>query len=551
MSRSAGEHDSAGVKIIAGGRTLEDDTKALKEYGVHGKTRLLVMRTAKAAASSKLATEEDRAQRLSRLRDAAAAVASRGDGSLWNDDAYEFALENQAGQGLRFENPQDRKALVMGLALHEQGKQSLNKEEYQDALDVLLLAEEAFGMCSPKHLEMVDNVGLLMIDIVWCYFQLRAIGQLASARARLDKAQQSLHCSHGPSGARMRRLHGNFCPELAIYVRLELLQGVAAFHSSDKLASHHLSSALAKWQRLQVGDEALATLASMGFTTSQATGALRFCEGNIDQAASFAAEQAQIDKKRKRDHNEQKKLRKEMRSYGATRDGKLVDPAGLQLLENMGFDRAMAAEALKQSNNEGQAALDALADPKRAEQLQLAGYLTAASNSSEQVEPDPKTLQTLTCMGFNQESAANALRQCRNKQANAIDMLVSWGPPARELAPLVGRVDAEPSRGNSSMSQVTASTEGNASRQMVGAAALLAQALQSSPAGSSQHHLSDSNQTSPSTSASEVQDDWDAETELASVVKDDPLAAYDVDVRQEGMAIQEYLRLLQGLDQNQ
>ena len=53
------------------------------------------------------------------------------------------------------------------------------------------------------------------------------------------------------------------------YVRLELLQGVAAFHSGDKQASHHLSSALAKWQRLQVGDQALATLASMGFTTSQ------------------------------------------------------------------------------------------------------------------------------------------------------------------------------------------------------------------------------------------------------------------------------------------
>ena len=47
--------------------------------------------------------------------------------SSWNDDAYEFALENQAGQGLRFEDPQDRKALVMGLALHEQGKQTLNK----------------------------------------------------------------------------------------------------------------------------------------------------------------------------------------------------------------------------------------------------------------------------------------------------------------------------------------------------------------------------------------------------------------------------------------
>ena len=35
-------------------------------------------------------------------------------------------------------------------------------------------------------------------------------------------------------------------------------------------------------------------------------------------------------------------------SYGSTADGKLVDAAGLQLLESMGFDRAVAAEALKQ-----------------------------------------------------------------------------------------------------------------------------------------------------------------------------------------------------------
>ena len=49
-----------------------------------------------------------------------------------------------------------------------------------------------------------------------CYFRLGAIGQLAAGRARLDKAQQSLQRSHGPSGSRMRRLHGNFCPELAM-----------------------------------------------------------------------------------------------------------------------------------------------------------------------------------------------------------------------------------------------------------------------------------------------------------------------------------------------
>lgn len=59
--------------------------------------------------------------------------------------------------------------------------------------------------------------------------------------------------------------------------------------------------------------------------------------------------------------------------------------------------------------------------------------------------------------------------------------------------------------------------------------------------------MNGSDQPGPSGSAQEAQDDRDAdaETELAAVVKDDPLAAYDVDVRQEGMAIQEYLRMLQ------
>ncbi|DBA81188.1 TPA: hypothetical protein ACH3X2_007006 [Trebouxia sp. C0005] len=539
ISGRIGEGNSACVKLIAGGRTLEDDAKALTDYGVHSKTRLLVMRTARAAASAKLAAQESRAQRLARLKDAAAAVAARGDGSSWNDGAHEFALENQDGEGLRFDDPQDRKALVMGLALHEQGKQLLEKEDYQEALDVLLLAEEAFEMCNPKHLDMVDNVGLLMIDIVWCYFQLRAIGQLAAGRARLDKAQGSLQRSHGPSGVRMRRLHGNFCPELAIYVRLDLLQGVAAFHSGDSKASLHLASALSKWRRLQVSDESLATLASMGFTASQATRALRFCEGDTEQAASFAADQAQLTKKRKADHTEQKKLRREMRSYGATASGKLVDAAGLQLLESMGFQRALAAEALKQSDNEGQAALDALADPKRAEQLQLAVYLTSATNTSPDDNPDPAALDTLINMGFNRDLATRALQQCHDDQAKALDTLVSWGQAARAASSSsFGDVS---SQNGEAIGAAGSSVTGAPVRQTAAdAASLLAQALQSSKSGADEAEL-----TPPADESQEEGRDAEAEAELAAVVKDDPLAAYDVDVRQEGLAIQEYLMLLQ------
>ena len=51
-------------------------------------------------------------------------------------------------------------------------------------------------------------------------------------------------------------------------MRLELLEGVVAFHCDDKpLARCRLRSALTKWQQLQVSDDHLAALAGMGIET--------------------------------------------------------------------------------------------------------------------------------------------------------------------------------------------------------------------------------------------------------------------------------------------
>ena len=51
------------------------------------------------------------------------------------------------------------------------------------------------------------------------------------------------------------------------YVRLELLEGVAAFYSGNRvLARTKLQSAQGRWQKLQVPDERLAELLSMGFS---------------------------------------------------------------------------------------------------------------------------------------------------------------------------------------------------------------------------------------------------------------------------------------------
>ena len=53
-------------------------------------------------------------------------------------------------------------------------------------------------------------------------------------------------------------------------MRLELLEGVAAFYSGERvLACAKLRSAQGRWQKLQVPDERLAELLSMGFSDQE------------------------------------------------------------------------------------------------------------------------------------------------------------------------------------------------------------------------------------------------------------------------------------------
>lgn len=52
------------------------------------------------------------------------------------------------------------------------------------------------------------------------------------------------------------------------YVRLEALEGIAAFHSNEMpAAATALHKALEIWQSLQISDDALTTLMAMGFST--------------------------------------------------------------------------------------------------------------------------------------------------------------------------------------------------------------------------------------------------------------------------------------------
>lgn len=63
---------------------------------------------------------------------------------------------------------------------------------------------------------------------------------------------------------------------------------------------------------------------------------------------------------------------REREAYGKTPSGKFVDQQPLQQLLQLGYEKGLAAEALRAADNDGQAALDVLGDPVRRGALQLA-----------------------------------------------------------------------------------------------------------------------------------------------------------------------------------
>eukprot|EP00242_Pyramimonas_sp_CCMP2087_P013218 CAMPEP_0198218390 /NCGR_PEP_ID=MMETSP1445-20131203/68955_1 /TAXON_ID=36898 /ORGANISM="Pyramimonas sp., Strain CCMP2087" /LENGTH=208 /DNA_ID=CAMNT_0043895393 /DNA_START=8 /DNA_END=631 /DNA_ORIENTATION=+ len=170
-----GVADTSCINVISGGRNLQEDSKRLEEYGLSSTSRLLVTLTSTSSAERLHAEEanakvqEDRTSRLNRLKCAAEAMARRGKGSTL--DSYMPVLEDQNGNAVQFLSQEDKYALVTGLVLHASGQASMDKADFQEALDTFTMGEEAFKLCDPSHLSMIDNAGLLQLDIVWCIFK--------------------------------------------------------------------------------------------------------------------------------------------------------------------------------------------------------------------------------------------------------------------------------------------------------------------------------------------------------------------------------------------
>ncbi|KAJ4813765.1 NEDD8 ultimate buster 1 [Rhynchospora pubera] len=371
--RSNGGCDPTRINLICGGKVLRDGDSTLLQLGLKNNGKVLATLIADARnameveqEAKKAKDQEDHANKLTRIWEAAKSMAKRhSDGSFPLND-YNIELEDQNGKKVMFGSESDRRALMMGLMLHANAKGLLKKENYKDALDVLTMAEEAFSLCDEKFLQLIDNVPMLQLDMVWCYFMLKDISCLTVAGTRLARTRKGFESSHGKDSTRFRALQAGRQADLAIYLKLELLEGVVAYHNGDfEKAQESISSAQIKFNQLQVPDEALSLLMSMGYKERSAKRALRLTGQDVQSAVGLLVEEREKKTRRIEENLQRRDEIMEQKRYGKTPNNKAVDMEKLKELASIGFERYLVAEALRINENDMEKALDVLTDPEK------------------------------------------------------------------------------------------------------------------------------------------------------------------------------------------
>ncbi|PHU11273.1 hypothetical protein BC332_18203 [Capsicum chinense] len=431
IARRCGHGDGGAetINLICAGKLLKDGDgiEKLSQLGVRNNGKILASRVSvdqgKSVKEESLA-EEERSTRLSRLKAAAVSLSKRhADGSLPVED-FNLELENQSGQKVQLGSETDQRAIMMGLMLHANAKALMRQKKYKEALEVLTMGEESFSLCDQKLIEMVDNVPILQIDMVWCYFMLRDISWLSVAGVRLAKAREGLERSHGKEASRLRLLQKGRYPEIALHLRLELLEGVVAYHSNQTEKSRKsLTSAQAKFLQLQIPDEALSLLLSMGYKERDAKRALRMNNQVIESAVDFLVEEKEKKARKREDDIKRREEIMEQKHYGMTPLGKAVDIERLNELVSIGFEKELAAESLRQNENDTQKALDDLTNPETNSLIQNHIELRKKKRLRQAADA---SIEELVSMGFPREAVAAAIRSFGTSQA-ALDHLLTAG----------------------------------------------------------------------------------------------------------------------------
>ncbi|ESN92687.1 hypothetical protein HELRODRAFT_189570 [Helobdella robusta] len=276
------------------------------------------------------------------------------------DDWYNLTVADQNGKS--FDMPvEERKALAVAMMLHEKGKTCMKKKNFGLALVYLLEADLEFSKCTSQLLELVDNYALLCLDIIWCYFIMQQVDSLPDAERRLLITEERLVKSYGPEMERVQRVRGSCSQEVAVMMKLHLMQGVLSFYKREHhKAKKFLDKAEEELKSLQVDKEDMMTIMEIGYSEQEARLALRFCKGNVSQAIEHIMTKKQERRKIEEQEKEEKYRKKMAKVLGKTSSGQLVDASLYKNLTSMGFDKGATLQALKKHDNNFMLAIEFL-----------------------------------------------------------------------------------------------------------------------------------------------------------------------------------------------
>jgi len=348
--------DAGLLKIICNGKILNPQKTLTSQSIGHNKTILCMVFSPENRDSARSAEREMLA--LKKARRGAELLASSSNSLV---EEYDPQIADQSGRSIDLPD-EERSALTIALSLHEKGRSVLKKKRYSFALLFLLEADVEFRQCRSSILELVDNFAVLCLDISWCYLCLKNLDALPDAETRLKTSEDHLKKSYGESLQRLLSIKGNTGREVPLFVRLYLLQGVVHYYKGNYIASNELlNKALGYANTIKVDEEQVTELMALGCSASESRLALRACGGNVASASRYAFRRQEEKQEIRKREKEKSRKRKLARTLGKCANGEdvnvdLYDTMVMQL----GFNERAASEALRQTNNILDRAIEAI-----------------------------------------------------------------------------------------------------------------------------------------------------------------------------------------------
>jgi len=403
------------LKIIIGGLVVKPDL-TLASQGIKNNSTLMVVKVENSGDLAFVAEQQQR-KMLEETKADAARLSERKAGK----DDYSLQVADQSGKSLELP-PEEKKALIIAMSLHEKGRAALKRQDFAAALVLLLEADKEFSVCSSDLLRMVDNYAILSLDIGWCYLLLNSVSELPGAEERLRICEKKFKESYGEHMERVVVLKGSTGNEAALMMRLNLLQGIVAFHTGrDREARLLLQKCEVQMQMLAVSETDLMLIASMGYSIPEARLGLRASQGDTKLAVEHILrkrEEKEEIRKKEEEEREREKLREKL---GHCADGSWINIGYYKTLKSMGFTERVAATALRQANNSLNAAVQLLQEEPELIQL-------AAEERRNQLdgEPSDEMIASVVSLGYEPDMARTALKN-EGSVEGAVEALVEGG----------------------------------------------------------------------------------------------------------------------------